>query len=143
MRYLVFIFSFIITSYSFAQDSTNTTKVETPKIVKKLSIGKTMQVGTVAVKFLEIVEDSRCPKNVSCVWAGQIVFLVEIFENGKLLEQKQITLNPKIPFAERVGNLFASTELSISGFSVMPYPEYKNTINPEAYYLQVGITNLN
>ncbi len=36
------------------------------------ALGQQAVVGTVAVTPLELLEDSRCPANVQCVWAGQV-----------------------------------------------------------------------
>ena len=38
----------------------------------KVMVGKTKvtSVGKVTIKFLAVVEDSRCPINARCVWAG-------------------------------------------------------------------------
>lgn len=31
----------------------------------------------VPVRFLSVVEDSRCPKDTTCVWAGQVTILID------------------------------------------------------------------
>ena len=36
-------------------------------------IGETMNVGGPSVTPLKLVEDSRCPPGVQCVWAGRVV----------------------------------------------------------------------
>ena len=41
------------------------------------------------IRLKEVVEDSRCPKDVTCIWAGQAVVIVEVFENKKLIEEKK------------------------------------------------------
>jgi hypothetical protein len=35
-----------------------------------LPLGATRAVGDVAISFVKVSEDSRCPVNVQCVWAG-------------------------------------------------------------------------
>lgn len=35
-------------------------------------LGQTVQVSGVNVTPLEVLEDSRCPANVQCVWAGRL-----------------------------------------------------------------------
>ncbi|HEX9950379.1 MAG TPA: hypothetical protein VGB53_01305 [Rubricoccaceae bacterium] len=37
----------------------------------RIALGETAQVGAVPVRFVSVVEDSRCPPDVSCVWAGR------------------------------------------------------------------------
>ena len=36
-------------------------------------IGETVNVGGPTVTPLKLVEDSRCPQGVQCIWAGQVV----------------------------------------------------------------------
>ena len=36
-------------------------------------IGETTRVGTLAVTPLRVVEDSRCPINARCIWAGRLI----------------------------------------------------------------------
>lgn len=44
------------------------------------------KTGRVTVKFLELVEDSRCPADVNCVWAGVARIRVRVSRNGKSSE---------------------------------------------------------
>src|SRR3989344_4754754 len=37
----------------------------------------------IRIKFLEILEDSRCPRDVRCIWAGQVRILVNIMKNNQ------------------------------------------------------------
>ncbi len=40
-------------------------------------LGEIATVGTLRVRPLQIVEDSRCPINARCVWAGRLVLRAE------------------------------------------------------------------
>ncbi len=61
------------------------------------SIGPTAQLGEVAavgslrVRPLRIVEDSRCPINAHCIWAGRLILRAEIRGSGKS-ETRDLTL---------------------------------------------------
>lgn len=46
-------------------------------------IGETIRVGNLTVRPLAVVEDSRCPSNVTCVWAGRVVVRVRISSLGE------------------------------------------------------------
>ena len=35
-------------------------------------LGETARLGEVAVRPLTVIEDSRCPRDVTCVWAGRL-----------------------------------------------------------------------
>ena len=41
-------------------------------------LGERVQVGELAVTPVAVVEDSRCPTNVHCVWAGRLVVRTQI-----------------------------------------------------------------
>ena len=41
-------------------------------------IGETVQVGAVAVTPTRVIEDSRCPAGVQCIWAGQVRIAVTL-----------------------------------------------------------------
>ena len=43
-----------------------------------IALGQAVQVGAVVATPLEVVEDSRCPINARCVWAGRLVVKTRI-----------------------------------------------------------------
>ncbi len=45
-------------------------------------LGKAVEVGAVAVEPLRIIEDSRCPADVTCAWAGRLVIEAHIAAYG-------------------------------------------------------------
>src|SRR5688500_11058174 len=47
---------------------------------------KVSKTGRITVKFLELIEDSRCPADVNCVWAGVARIKVQLRKNGKSAE---------------------------------------------------------
>lgn len=47
---------------------------------------KTAKTGRITVKFLELIEDSRCPADVNCVWAGVARIKIQLRKNGKTAE---------------------------------------------------------
>lgn len=139
MKQILFITALLIVTFGFAQDSTDVTKVTPPKIVTKLHFGASVQFEDIRLKFVEVVQDSRCPKAVQCIWAGEVIVLVDVFKNGNKLEEKKLTINPTFSLQEQFGNLFSSEALSISGISVMPYPVANNKTPMEDYYIQLDV----
>ena len=58
-----------------------------------IELGKTVKVNDLEITFLEMMEDSRCPENTQCIWAGQIVAKFNLAKGGKSLgEFKQSNL---------------------------------------------------
>lgn len=138
--YLIIVTVFLVSEIVVAQDSTNI-KVEVPKIVFKLPIEKSYTLKDVQVKFVDVLSDSRCPKYVTCVWAGQAVVLVEVYKNKVLLEQKEIVFEPGKKADKDLITLYSSEEITILAHDVLPIPNSRDKIKKEAYYLQLEISN--
>lgn len=43
-----------------------------------VALGQAVQVGSVVATPMEVVEDSRCPINARCIWAGRLVVKTRI-----------------------------------------------------------------
>ncbi|HEV7644676.1 MAG TPA: hypothetical protein VGO50_12085 [Pyrinomonadaceae bacterium] len=43
---------------------------------------KSMSKGKVRVKFISVTEDSRCPADVDCVWAGNAKVKIQVWVRG-------------------------------------------------------------
>jgi len=41
-------------------------------------LGAVARVGTLQVRPVRVVEDSRCPMNARCVWAGRLILRAEV-----------------------------------------------------------------
>jgi hypothetical protein len=62
-------------------------------------LGQTDRVGSVRVKPLKVVEDSRCPINARCVWAGRLVVRTEI-RGGRWRQVRDLELGKPQPVAD-------------------------------------------
>ena len=111
-KYLLILFLFTAT-IGFSQDK----PVEVPKILVKISLGETVNFKKATVKFLKVVEDSRCPSDVTCIWEGQAIVLVEVTETGKQAQQVELFYGKRIN-----KSLFSSEGYSLKGMSLSPYP---------------------
>ncbi|RLJ63237.1 hypothetical protein CLV86_1773 [Lacinutrix venerupis] len=140
MKKLLLIFAVLIINLVSAQDSTSV-KVDAPKIVSKLMYGSTIKVENIEFKFVAVESDSRCPKGVQCVWAGEAIVLVDVFKNGKKTEQKRLVFSPTSQLQNALGNLFSSESLKVSGLNIAPYPEHGTKIKAEDYYVQLSVKN--
>ncbi|HKU88950.1 MAG TPA: hypothetical protein VJP84_04115 [Steroidobacteraceae bacterium] len=50
-------------------------------------------VGTpVGVRFVSVTEDSRCPQDTTCIWAGEVKAAIEILERSKVARQLELKL---------------------------------------------------
>ena len=55
------------------------------------AIGETAIVGGLRVRPVELLEDSRCPANVQCIWAGRVRVLVDISRGDGAQQQRDLT----------------------------------------------------
>lgn len=76
-----------------AQDST-AVQVTPPRIAVKLMLGKKVVLANTEISFEAVLEDSRCPKNVTCIWAGQAKVKVRVKPQGGSIDVREITFKP-------------------------------------------------
>ena len=62
-------------------------------------IGQTVRVGGPTVRPIAIVEDSRCPTDVVCVWAGRVIVRVEV-GTGQGRQEMQIEQGKPVRVAD-------------------------------------------
>lgn len=127
MKYF-YILTFILASnFGFAQE-----KVEVPTIAFKVPLGETVQLDDVAFSLTEILEDSRCPSDVTCVWAGRAKVNVLIEENGKEKETQAVL------FQNGKEKVILETETHVyRAVKLSPYPT-SATKNTMAYELLIS-----
>lgn len=85
-------------------------------------IGQTVKIANFELTPLEVAEDSRCPENVQCVWAGRLRLKARIAFGGKTAEQ-ELTLGEAQPVGTGMLELVEAR----------PHPEQGRTIYPEDY----------
>lgn len=66
----------------------------------QVQINKAVTSNGLKIEFVELVEDSRCPADAQCVWAGNAKIKVRITKNGKsqVLELEMVTKGMKPNF---------------------------------------------
>jgi len=101
-----------------------------------LHIGQTALIAeeNLKVEFVRIVEDSRCPKGVVCVWAGRVMAEVRISAGGA---------TDGLALAETgLTEAYATTDYQKYRLSyhVEPYPEQGKTISDNQYRLLLTVS---
>lgn len=101
-----------------------------------LAVGQSASIDGegLAIKFIDIVADSRCPLGVLCIWQGEVACLVEMTHSGTG-QQKVLTypgLTEELSKAQ-----FGSYQFT---FSVEPYPEAGEQIEKSEYRLNLLVT---
>ena len=95
------------------------------KLTLRQNQEKTAPRTAIKIKFLSVVEDSRCPEGVNCIWAGVAKIKLQLRKNGKTGEFELNTnqLDKSITFEGYEIKLAALT----------PYPKSGTAIKPAAY----------
>jgi hypothetical protein len=103
-----------------------------------LAIGQTAEITgeNLMIRFLEVVEDSRCARDVYCVWAGRVSVVVEIKDDGS--PYKMVLTEPGLTDAPG-RETYQGYSLS---FHVTPYPEAGKKITADEYRLSLVVTQI-
>mgnify|MGYP006896872537 CR=1 FL=1 len=135
MKYL-FLFGILICSISLTAQVQEENRI----FNSVLQVGEQLEFGDKSIRFKEVISDSRCPKDVTCVWAGEAKVLIQIFEKGKLLNEKQVVINSttleKIPLQFSAGG----GVYSITAFKLFPYPSIASKKNTIDYTLEMQVS---
>ena len=86
------------------------------------------------IRFVEMVEDSRCPRDVNCVWAGNAKIRIRVSKGGRSHELSLDT-NGKSPDAVAEG-------YSIKLVGLTPEPNSNVRINRNGYVATLQIVKL-
>ena len=85
--------------------------------------------------FVSVVNDSRCPKGVTCVWEGDAVIEVRVTPEGGEPEIVQLHLNA------RTGKDVVVRGLRLALERLEPYPEEGRSIGARDYRAFLSITH--
>lgn len=127
MKYIL-LFCFTMSMSVFSQSN-----------IAALNFGDIAHFDDVSIEFAELISDSRCPKNVSCIRAGEAEVLVAIYKNGKFSHEKKLIFDASGLVLEKNVQLFSSDSLYIKGLALYPYPKGIKKINDTSYYLELQI----
>lgn len=99
----------------------------------KLKIGESAKAREgLKVEFDSVTEDSRCPKGVTCVWAGNAKVLLKVEKDAA--KPANVELNTNInPRASR----YMEYELSLK--ELKPYPESDTAIKTSDYEVTLTV----
>lgn len=93
-----------------------------PPSTAGLALGQRGYADGPIVTPIALIEDSRCPANVVCVWAGRVIVRVKV-ETGPSPVMLDLTLNEPKPVADGT--------ITLTG--VTPHPKTGEATAPERY----------
>ena len=103
-----------------------------------LSVGQRASLAgeDLEVKFKNVTEDSRCPSDVTCIWAGRVTCMVELTQAGS---SYNMTLTEHGLTNEYPKETYEGYDLA---FHITPYPEAGKEIAKDAYQLHLIVNKL-
>ncbi|OYD91885.1 hypothetical protein CDG76_24875 [Nostoc sp. 'Peltigera membranacea cyanobiont' 210A] len=103
-----------------------------------LKYGKTAYLPTenIEIKFSKVIQDSRCPSDVTCIWQGQVIIGLDIIKNGKQVSTLMLTL---VPGRDALPIQFLD-KYSVTLIGVSPYPNSKKTIVLKDYIAKIVVS---
>ncbi len=101
-------------------------------------VGEAFNFSGKTIRFKEVVTDSRCPSDVTCVWAGEAKILIEIFKNGNLVGEEIISTRSQNFSLSK----FFKGDFSINAIELLPYPKTSRQIKALDYQLQFKVTEM-
>lgn len=98
----------------------------------KIKFNKTIDLDNSGIKieFLDVLEDSRCPEDVICVWSGNANILIKFADSTFSFNS---TLSPQS---------FNYKGYNIVFVNLSPYPHSRKIINKKDYILSLDIQEI-
>ena len=97
-----------------------------------LKVGQTESVepGNIQVKLIKVTDDSRCPSDVTCIWAGEVKVVLNITIDGEDSGETILTLGANNNDDQNVKNIGG---YYVKVIAVNPYPATTKTIEQSDY----------
>ncbi|WP_396145319.1 hypothetical protein [Flavobacterium sp.] len=124
MKKIVF---FLLLSFSIASFSQQSNKITTKKCIPKKGYH---------LKLIKVLNDSRCPEGVTCVWAGEVSVVLALYNDKQLLEEKTIVLNSK-NLEENIKWFENYYSKKIKHVRVVPYPKEGIVVKEKNKFIEV------
>jgi len=108
-----------------------------PGVAFELPVGKTAALNGngARITFKQVKEDSRCPADVTCVWAGDARIELTISRNGSSDDTKVLSLSPANSEAR-------SGDIQIRFVGLTPVPRQADGNSPRAYVAQLVVNRI-
>lgn len=89
------------------------------------------------LRFVRVVEDSRCPTGVDCVWAGRAVVELGVRRGDAAEALVELDLSQ----VERARHALAGTDLAVTATALEPHPQADQAIRPEERRLRLELSD--
>ena len=107
---------------------------QTESVKVQVNTEKVSPKSKLNIRFVELVDDSRCPADATCVWAGNAKIKVRVSKNGR---SHDLTLDTNGPNQTAVAEGYS---LKLAGLN--PVPRSNIRINRNGYVAVIEIVKL-
>jgi len=99
----------------------------------ELAVHQTAQISAekISVTFQQVLEDSRCPVDVTCIWAGLAEVSLQVSVSG---QERELSLSTSPPENSAVFENYAFWLILVS-----PVPRSDQNIDSSAYFVTVRV----
>ena len=139
MKYFVFFvlfffetgFAVTTSTYFYVQKDS----VRVSNFFKIIQKAPTIKKG-IYLRLKRVFDDSRCPEDAQCIWAGEVSVAIIVYKNKKIIKQKSMTLNSKKndENKEWFSNLYNK---KINQIALLPILQKGNVVKPKDYFIKL------
>ncbi|MFE3867463.1 hypothetical protein ACFX5E_05160 [Flavobacterium sp. LS2P90] len=135
MKKSLLLFLVLFNTLAFAQ-ATPKENIKHVKITQK----KCLKKSGYQIVFKEVVNDSRCPEGVTCVWAGEASAVVSVYKDSKLVEDNTMVFSMKNMEENKkwFSKYLPEKQRKIKNIGVFPYPKQGVVVDKKDYYIKIG-----
>lgn len=109
-----------------------TADAKTGEVKLRLTQEKTAPGTAIKIKFLSVIEDSRCPEGVNCIWAGVAKIKIQLRKAGKPAKEFELDTNQTDKSIT-----FEGHEIKLAALT--PHPKSGSSMKPAAYSATLAI----
>jgi hypothetical protein len=106
-------------------------KASSEELKVKIGTSKTAKTGKISIKFVEVLEDSRCPEDANCIWAGNAKIKLTLSRNGK--EPQTFEMNTSLQNTNMEDGFLPYKGFNITLVRLTPVPSASKAIDAKAY----------
>ncbi|HZH31569.1 MAG TPA: hypothetical protein VEY11_12470 [Pyrinomonadaceae bacterium] len=93
--------------------------------------------GKLKIKFVSVAEDSRCPKGVNCIWAGNARVMLQVGKPTGAPVKLELNTNPR-EATDGAGSGYGQYMIKL--VEVAPYPVAEQIIKPQSYAVTLVVS---
>jgi len=101
----------------------------------KLVFNESVSIKNIRLEFESISPDSRCPKEVNCIRAGEAITVLKVYVDNNFKKELQLTFYPH-GISEKLTGILKEENIVIKNLQLFPYPKVDGRQVNSNYFLQ-------